>query len=170
MLILLSKIIILLLCNDNISIVKKEIDTRFMWILSSTDGANVTIDGDCWGCFQANTSPGKQGHCLGRMGSREGSPQVAREGGFSPEEWMALLRFCITCIRAPTSPSELWGGGCSVELSEDPGVCSKQGPTQRVQGLLRAPSHTTHTLQSLSRLQAHLSPPTFQPYNWTPKA
>lgn len=50
-LILLPKIelITLLLHNDNVNIVKKETDRRFTLLLSTTDGANVTIDPDCWG-------------------------------------------------------------------------------------------------------------------------
>lgn len=50
-LILLLKIelIILLLYNDNVNIVKKEIDRRFMLLLLIIDGVNVIIDFDCWG-------------------------------------------------------------------------------------------------------------------------
>lgn len=48
-----------------------------------------------------------QGHHAGRMGFGESSLLAHGEGGLLPEEWMALLLFCITCIRAPTSPSEL---------------------------------------------------------------
>lgn len=60
--------------------------------------------------------------------------------GSVPEEWIALLRFCITSIRAPTIPAE----GAAAEGAESvvSSLCRKT--TMRTQDAAQ------HTLQGLS--------------------
>ena len=43
---------------------------------------------------------------------------------FVPDEWIALLRFCITSIKAPTMPAE--GAGLEGAASGASSLCKEQ--------------------------------------------
>lgn len=50
---------------------------------------------------------------------------------FAPEEWIALLRFCITSIRAPTMPAE--GAGVGGVESVVSSLCKEWAATVKTQ-------------------------------------